>query len=200
MPRPVTEGSPLDLSSSDVSLIEAIAKARDKAAFKLFFERYAIRVKAFVIKSGMAEADADEIAQDTMVQVWRRAETFDKNKAGVGTWVFTIARNLRIDKLRKFGRSQFDPEDPLFRPDPEPDPQDVLSAAEREARLREALSSLGEEQRSVIWQSFFEGLSHSEIADRLGLPLGTVKSRIRLAFKALKDELGQDILSEIIDG
>jgi len=134
-----------------------------------------------------------------MVQVWRRASTFDAEKAAVSTWVFTIARNRKIDRLRKLGRAEVDVNDPLYQPDPEPDGAALLSVQEREAKIRGAMAALSEDQLQVVYASFYDGQSHSEIASSLDIPLGTVKSRIRLAFKALKDALGEEMQEELLD-
>jgi len=144
-------------------------------------------------------ADADEIAQDVMVSVWRHAADFDPTRAAVSTWIFAIARNRRIDHHRRGARPAPDPEDPLFQPDAEPDGLAALTAAEREAQLRTALGALPEEQRRVLLASFWRGLSHGQIAAEEGLPLGTVKSRIRLAFRHLHSLLGEDLAEGLHD-
>lgn len=191
-----TSGSPT--GETDQDLLRRISGG-DRDAFVAFFERYAGRVKSFVLRWGVNEQDADEIAQDTMVQVWRRASTFDAEKAAVSTWVFTIARNRKIDRLRKLGRAEVDVNDPLYQPDPEPDGAALLSVQEREAKIRGAMAALSEDQLQVVYASFYDGQSHSEIASSLDIPLGTVKSRIRLAFKALKDALGEEMQEELLD-
>ena len=182
----------------DAALLTRIA-AQDRDAFAELFRRYAVRVKAFMMRSGMAAEDADEIAQEVMVSVWRKAASFDPSKAGVSTWVFAIARNRRIDTLRKRARPAPDPDDPMFQPDPEPDGARILGAQQIEARMREALGTLPEEQREVLRAAFYHGLSHGEIARLHDLPLGTVKSRIRLAFKALRETLGEDAVEAYRD-
>jgi len=179
-------------ATGDSELIRAVAGG-DRGAFVLLFERYAGRIKAFMIRAGASPGDADEIAQDVMVAIWRRAQTFDPERAAASTWIFAIARNRRIDRLRRAGRAGPDPLDPLSQPYPEPDGFAALSAAERERRLRDALGALPPEQRAVLVAAFYEGLSHAEIAAREGLPLGTVKSRIRLAFRRLSGILGEDL-------
>ena len=184
--------SPPAEANSDAELIRAVAGG-DREAFVRLFENYAGRIKAFMMRSGASAGDADEIAQDVMVAVWRRAETFDPSRSAASTWIFAIARNRRIDLLRRSGRPAPDPLDPLFQPEAEPDAFDALDAAEREERLREALAALPPEQRAVLVAAFYEGLSHAEIAAREHLPLGTVKSRIRLAFRRLSGILGDDI-------
>lgn len=189
MPAPL----PPDLdATSDADLILATAR-RDRASFVVLFGRYAGRIKAFVMRSGTSATDADEIAQDVMVAIWRRAGTFDPARAAASTWIFAIARNRRIDMIRRVRRPTPDPNDPLFQPDPEPDGLERVTAAEREAQVRESLDTLAPEQRQVLVAAFYEGLSHAEIAERLELPLGTVKSRIRLAFRHLRGTLGDDL-------
>lgn len=182
--------------AADAALIARIAQ-KDADAFATFFDDFAVRVKAFLIRYGTEPSDADDLAQEVMVQVWRRAETFDPAKASASTWVFTIARNRRIDRLRKIARATPLEDDPLFQPDPEPDAVELLSNADRERRVKEALDNLNKEQRQVIEASFFVGMSHGEVAEALDLPLGTVKSRIRLAFKALRSALGEDAIEDV---
>ncbi len=184
--------TPRSADASDADLVSAVA-ARDRDAFVALFERYAGRIKAFALRRGASPADADEIAQDVMVAVWRRAATFDPDRASAAAWIYAIARNRRVDFARRAARPGPDPLDPLFRPEPEPDGFAAVNAAEREARLRDALAGLAAEQRRVVVASFFDGLSHGEIAVREGVPLGTVKSRIRLAFRHLHGVLGVDL-------
>ncbi len=166
-----------------------IARSRDRAAFALLFERYSGPVKAFMMRSGATPDVADEAVQEAFLAVWRRAETFDPLRASVAAWVFTIARNKRIDMIRRGARPEVDPLDPSFVPDPPEQPDAALSSGRRDAAVREALAELGEDQRIVVQLSFFEGRPHSEIAEALSLPLGTVKSRLRLAFGRLRGVL-----------
>lgn len=183
---------------SDADLIGAVA-VRDREAFVALFDRWAGRIKAFALRRGASAADADEIAQDVMVAVWRRAETFDPRRATAAAWIYAIARNRRVDFARRAARPGPDPLDPLLQPEPEPDGFAAIDAAEREARLRDALAGLATEQRRILVASFFDGLSHSEIAIREGVPLGTVKSRIRLAFRHLHAILGVDLAEGFAD-
>ena len=166
-----------------------VAESRDREAFVLLFERYASRVKGFMINGGAAHDEADEAAQDVLVSVWRHAARYDPAKAAVSTWIFAIARNRRIDVLRRRARPVPDPEDPLFRPDPEPGPAAAAVAADRAARMRAALDSLGPDQREAVRLAFYLGLSQSEIAARAGLPLGTVKSHIRRGLMLMREHL-----------
>jgi RNA polymerase sigma-70 factor (ECF subfamily) len=186
-------------TASDAELLAAIA-GRDKTAFAALFDRYAGRIKGFMMRSGASAQDADEIVQDVMVSIWRRAASFDPSRAGAATWIFAIARNRRIDLIRRARRPVPDPEDPLFQPDPEPDGLDTLAQAEQEARVRAGLATLAPEQRAVLVAAFYDGLSQSEIALAQNLPLGTVKSRFRLAFRHLRGVLGEDLAPETDNG
>lgn len=172
-------------------LMRRVAEASDRAAFELLFSHYAPRVKAYMLKLGTEGALADELAQETLLTVWRKAVQFDRTKASPSTWIFTIARNLRIDAFRRINRPELDPNDPALVPDAEEAADDRIERLERTGQIRAALKHLNEEQAEVVRMSFFEDKSHSVIADELGLPLGTVKSRLRLAFgrirKALED-------------
>ncbi|MCL5776012.1 sigma-70 family RNA polymerase sigma factor [Limibaculum sp. FT325] len=183
----------------DEALILAIAAHRSREAFAALFGRYAGRVKAFLLRSGASHDEAEDGAQEVMVTLWRRAETFDPALAGAATWIFTIARNKRIDMMRRARRPAPDPEDPHFRPDDEAGAETRLSGRERDARVRAALARLSEDQLTVVRLAFFAGLSHAEIAERLETPLGTVKSRLRLSFRRLRDELGESFAEELRD-
>jgi RNA polymerase sigma-70 factor (ECF subfamily) len=171
------------------ALLSDVATKQDRAAFTELFTFFAPRVKAYLMRLGAGAAEAEEIAQDVMVTVWRRAETFDASRASASTWIYTIARNRRIDAIRRKRRPELDPNDPMFVPDPEPAADAIIETAEREDRLREALKLLSPDQRALLQRAFFDGLSHSEIAASSGLPLGTVKSRLRLAFARLRKAL-----------
>ncbi len=195
--RPAANGGAA--AESDEALILRIAATRDKAAFTELFQRYAGRIRGFLVKGGAKIEEADEAAQETMLAVWRRAGSFDPSRAGAATWIFAIARNRRIDALRRTGRPEPDPNDPIFAPDP-PAPGDVMvSAAERDAAVRSAVTELTDVQREVVALAFFGGLSQQEIAERIDAPLGTVKSRMRLAAERLRAELGAEFGKELFD-
>lgn len=186
--------------AEDGDLIVRIAKDRDRAAFRALFDRFAGRIKGFLMKSGASPEEADEVAQEAMLSIWRKAASFDPARAPASAWIFAIARNQRIDQLRRARRPEPDPEDPLFHPDPEPPAEAELLIAERDAALREAVAALTEAQREAVRLAFFVGMSHPQIAASTGAPLGTVKSRLRLATarlrEALGDEFGEDFLDE----
>lgn len=195
--RPSARAAAADAGPSDEDLLRMIAEKRDREAFRAFFHRYAGKLRAFLIRGGASSDEADEAAQETLMAVWRRAETFDPNRASAAAWLFTIARNRRIDLLRRGARPQPDPEDPLYRPDPPKPAEAALSQDRRDEAVRRAIGALSAEQIAVVQLSFFEGLAHAEIADRLTLPLGTVKSRLRLAFQRLRSELGDHFAEEL---
>lgn len=166
-------------------LIEAVALRRDREAFARLFEHFAPRLKAWLMKAGVAPAAAEDFAQDAMLTVWRKADLFDARKARAATWIFTIARNRRLDMLRRDARPLPTPEidlahDEVMRPD------DILVMADDARRVRDALSRLKPDQVEVLRLAFFMDSPHSEIARRLDLPLGTVKSRIRNAMIKLR--------------
>jgi RNA polymerase sigma factor (sigma-70 family) len=167
-----------------VAHVVRVRDARDEAAFAELFRHFAPRVKAFLMKSGASASLAEECAQEVMATVWHKAHLFDPSRASVATWVFTIARNRRIDALRKQRRPE--PEDLGWGPEAEPDQADVLDLQQESARLTEALRLLPEKQRVLVERAYFGDLSHSEIAEETGLPLGTIKSRIRLALERLR--------------
>ncbi len=173
-------------------LIQAVARDRDRDAFAALFDHFAPRLKAYLMRAGAAPAAADDFAQDAMLTVWRKAGQFDPSRARAATWIFTIARNRRIDALRRESRPLPVPEITLDSPDPER-PDDLLEARQDEGRVRAALRNLKPDQIEVIQMAFFQDLTHAEVAQSLALPLGTVKSRIRNAMIKLRDLLDQPV-------
>jgi RNA polymerase sigma-70 factor (ECF subfamily) len=167
------------------TMIQAIARDRDRAAFAALFRHFGARIKAYLLRQGCDAATAEELVQETMVSVWRRADSFDPALAGASTWVFTIARNKRIDRLRRERRPELDPDDPSLAGD-EAGVEAAAIGRQGSERLRRAVSRLPQEQAELIRLAFFEDNPHSAIAARLGLPLGTVKSRLRLALARLR--------------
>ncbi len=167
-------------------LVARVAQERDRTAFVALFDHFAPRVKAYLMRLGADEASAEEIAQEVMLTIWRRAASFNAALASVSTWVFTIARNKRIDRLRSERHPEIDPEDPALMPDPEPAADQTVDAAQSGSRLRAAIAELPEEQSRLLVMAYFEDKSHRAIAAETRLPLGTVKSRIRLALGRLR--------------
>jgi RNA polymerase sigma-70 factor (ECF subfamily) len=170
-------------------LMEAVAVHKDKAAYGELFAYYGPRVKAYLMRLGADNALAEELAQDVMVTVWRKADLFDRTQASVSTWLFRVARNKRIDAIRRTTKPELDPNDPLLLPSAPPAADSLITGAERDQLVRAAIVDLPEEQRQLLQQAFYDGLSHREIAEQTGTPLGTVKSRLRLAFLKLRSKL-----------
>lgn len=174
-------------------MVQAIALTQDRTAFATLFGHFAPRVKAFLVRSGLADGLAEEVTQETMLAMWRKASFFDPSRAGVSTWIFTIARNQRIDRLRRERLPSAElPIEAFEEPDRSGSGEEAVFTAEREGRVRAALGALSAEQAAIVRLSFFADKPHAEIARELGLPLGTVKSRIRLALKRLRGLLDGD--------
>ncbi len=189
---PVTAATERRMPTDDEisTWMRAVAESADRPAFAALFRHFAPRIKGFLVRGGANEALAEELAQETMVVLWRRAASFDPARAQVSTWLYTIARNLRIDHHR---RTAGGPVEPPADWDPEQQPTDahltldeLLHAAQRERGVQQALAELPPEQARVLRLSFFEEQPHGRIAQELGIPLGTVKSRIRLAVTQLR--------------
>ncbi len=185
-----TEPGNGDPNAMLVALLDAVATRQDRNAFAQLFEHFAPRVKAYMRRLGAADQKAEDIVQEVMITVWRRAGLYDAAQASVSTWIFTIARNKRIDDLRRERHPEIDPNDPALVADPQ-DPADELVISQDQARrLRDAVGALPEEQALVLRKNFFEDKPHGVIAQELDLPLGTVKSRARLALAKLRQVLG----------
>lgn len=157
---------------------------QDRDAFAKLFSHFAPRIKGFLIKSGADAATAEECAQDVMTTLWRKASQFDPARASVATWIFTIARNRRIDMLRRERRPE--PEELPWGAEPEPDQEDVLNLQQESATLKHAIATLPDAQRDLIEKAYFGELTQAEISKITGLPLGTIKSRLRLALDRLR--------------
>jgi RNA polymerase sigma-70 factor (ECF subfamily) len=170
-----------------VQLLTRVAMDGDKQAFAALFRFYAPRLKSFLGKQGYSDNECEDLVQETMLNIWRRASSFDPIKAGVSTWIYTIARNAGIDRRRREGRgaswlelTDFDDTDP------DPSAEARMIASESESRVRIALTSLPAEQADVIRMTFYGEDPQADIARTLGIPLGTVKSRVRLALARLR--------------
>jgi RNA polymerase sigma factor (sigma-70 family) len=169
------------------ALMQRVRVHQDRAAFAVIFQHFAPRVKAFLMKSGSDAALAEEFAQDVMATLWHKSAQFDPSRASLATWIFTIARNRRIDYFRRARRPE--PEALDWGPESEPDQADIFEAAQETRRLTAAIAALPDAQRALIQRAFYGDLSHSEIAAETGLPLGTIKSRIRLALERLRQSM-----------
>jgi RNA polymerase sigma factor (sigma-70 family) len=188
--RPALGRSFVSVHQDDVDwavLLVAVRDRQDKAAFAALFRHFAPRIKAFLMKSGANPALAEECAQDVMATLWQKSHLFDPSRASVATWVFTIARNRRIDALRKSRRPE--PEDLPWGPEAEMDQAEAMEMQQESDRLSVALAQLPAKQRALIERAYYGDLTHSEIAVETGLPLGTIKSRIRLALERLRHHM-----------
>ncbi len=170
----------------DADLVRAVAEDRDREAFAVLFARYAGRVRGFLVAGGLAPNAADDLTQDILIEVWRRAERYDPTRASVATWIFTIARSRRIDTLRRERVFEVEPEEAAAGPSHEL----RIDHERAEQALHEALAALPPEQVVVLQHAYFAGKSMSEIAAEERLPVGTVKSRVRLAVERLRLVLG----------
>ena len=173
------------------ALLARVVASRDRLAFEALFLAYAPRIKTYLMLRG-ADADrAEDLAQETLLQLWRRGSDFDPGRASLGAWLFTIARNRRIDALRRERSAQSYAVQLRHPAANEDTPQSAHELADRDARLRRAIADLPLEQLEVVRLSYYEDKPQAEIALELGLPLGTVKSRLRLAVRRLRNLMGK---------
>ena len=182
------------LNGADLEqLVAAVGRNADREAFGTLFRHFAPRLKGYLLRMGAEPESAEELVQEAMIMVWRRAETFDPSQSAVSTWVFTIARNKRIDALRRERRPEIDPQDPALEPAAEGPADEQVLKGQQARILKDALQLLPREQAELVQMAYFEDKAHGAIAEETQLPLGTVKSRLRLALnhlrKALKEEL-----------
>lgn len=184
---------PATAISADMNaLLATVGATRDQSAFARLYAFFAPRVKAYVMRLGSGAGEAEDLTQEVLSKVWRKANLFDAEKASASTWIFTIARNQRIDAARRAARPVLDPAEPMLLPEEDPRADIDIERREREAKVRAVFERLPPNQRAVVALHFYEDHAHSAIAERLGLPLGTVKSRLRLAFARIRRELGED--------
>ena len=180
----------MSLSAQDLTqLLVRVARDQDRDAFGELYNALAPRIKAYMLRRGAAADLAEELAQEAMVKVWQKARLYSPEKGGAATWAYTIARNLQIDRIRREYVWQEMPDGYDDVPDDAVLPDEQVSTDEQSAGVREALRDLPLEQAEAIELSFLDGLSHSEIAEKLSIPIGTVKSRMRLAYAKLQDQL-----------
>lgn len=179
------------MTSADLShLVVEVARSRDRAAFASLFDHFAPRLKTYFRQRGVASAQAEDLAQETLLLVWRKADRFDPALGSASSWIFTIARNLRIRALRReYYPVMGDAELPTVRDDA-PDPELALISADAKDRLRHALGDLPEQAIRLVMMAFFEEKSHIAIEREIGVPLGTVKSRIRRTLVRLRATIG----------
>jgi RNA polymerase sigma-70 factor (ECF subfamily) len=183
------------LASEDFArLVERVSQHRDRESFTTLFDYFGPRINAYLQRLGLEASQAEELVQEVMIVLWHKAHLFDPAKSSLATWLFRIARNRRIDLVRRDRSHLLDPHDPIFQPSESEPVDEGLDNRQRENRIRKAIEGLPSEQVEMIRYAFFLGLTHSEISERTNLPLGTVKSRIRLAFSRLRRTLDADPL------
>ena len=169
-------------------LLLMVSNDKDRIAFRQLFNHFAPRIKSFLMKAGADPTMAEECSQEAMATVWNKAHLFDSSRASASTWIFTIARNKRIDAIRKIRRPE--PDELTWPDEIEPVQEEALELKQQSELLADAIQNLPEKQRQLVEKAFFKELSHSEIALETGLPLGTIKSRIRLALERLRHAMG----------
>lgn len=192
----IVEGSLATQRDDFAALAAAVANRRDRAAFARLFDHFAPRLNGHLLRLGSNPAQAEETVQEVMLALWHKAALFDPAKSSLATWLFRIARNRRIDVLRRDRLKFLDAADSVFEIPDDGDLEADVDLRHREDAVREALERLPEEQIALVRLAFFDGLSHTQISERTGLPLGTVKSRIRLAFGRLRRALESDGILE----
>ena len=183
----MSENEPTPQEMSD--RLHAFGTSGDNTLFAQLFAYFTPRVKGFLMRGGASDQDAEDLAQDVMVKVYRKATLFDPTKASASTWIFRIARNARIDAIRRQAKPDLDPDMPELQPEEAPRADEECELNDRAGRIREAINGLSNDQQVVMKLHFYEDIAHSAIAERLNLPLGTVKSRLRLAFQKIRRSL-----------
>lgn len=169
--------------------MEAVAESQSRTAFDTLFAYFAPRLRTYLMRLGATAGEAEELTQDVMTTVWRKAASFDRRRASVSTWMFRVARNRQIDVHRRQQKPDLDADEPLLQPSAPQAPDEMLHRMQLDETVRRALEVLPEAQLTLLQAAFYRGMSHAEIAAAYDLPLGTVKSRIRLAFNRLRGEL-----------
>lgn len=183
---PVQGEHPDGISEPTLWLI-AVRDRRDRAAFMHLFDHFAPRIKAMLLRGGLRDGSAEDVVQDVMLTVWHKAAQFDPHRAEASAWIYRIARNRRIDLARRKPPPEADP---LIPPEgATDDPAQILALGQEAAILRRALAALTPDQARVLHQAYFDDLPHSQISQMTGLPLGTIKSRIRLGLDRLRRDL-----------
>jgi RNA polymerase sigma-70 factor, ECF subfamily len=172
-------------------LLARVAEARDRAAFAQLFDHFAPRVKSFMMKKGSTADQAEDLVQETLITVWNKASMFSTDRGSVSTWIFTIARNLRIDRLRRERSQLYSDLEDFDAPDLRDGADEMLGRLQEDNHVSAALAQIPEEQRQLLILSYVEDVPQSEIATRLNIPLGTVKSRMRLGYQRMRKLLEQ---------
>ncbi len=174
-------------TDDDLTLsVELVGKNQDKLAFNNIFRYFAPRLKSFLVKAGSTDSQAEEVIQEVMIAVWTKSSTYDSNKSSVSTWIYTIARNKRIDKIRKEKRHYLSESDEGLEIPVDSTQEKEIFSAQVSDSLKRYMSNLPEEQSKLLKLSYFYNKTHADISEELKIPLGTVKSRIRLALTKMR--------------
>ncbi len=171
--------------------LSRVAQSRDRQAFATLFDHFAPRIKFFLMRKGSTSEQAEDLVQEAMIAVWSKAGLYSPEKGSVATWVFTIARNLRIDRLRRERAQLYETLEDFDAEDETPSAQDTMARAQEDTAVSKALAQIPAEQRELLILSYVEDVPQSEIAQRLKIPLGTVKSRMRLGYQHMRKLLEQ---------
>jgi RNA polymerase sigma-70 factor, ECF subfamily len=172
-------------------LLTRVAVSRDRAAFAALFDHFAPRVKSFMMRKGSSADQAEDLVQETLIAVWNKAAMFSTDRGSVSTWIFTIARNLRIDRLRRERSQLYTDLEDFDAPDLRTGAEESLGRLQEDNHVSIALAQIPDEQRQLLILSYVEDVPQSEIATRLNIPLGTVKSRMRLGYQRMRKILEQ---------
>ena len=170
-------------------LMKKVSETKDQFAFEILFDHFAPKIKALMLRQGASWDQAEEMMQEAMMNVWHKAAQFNPDRGSLAAWIFTIARNKRIDVLRKQGSRHYVDVDEFDVEDEDADTEIPVLTNERVALVSAALKELPEDQKKIITLSYIDDLSQVEIAEKENIPLGTVKSRMRLAYQKLKPRL-----------
>ncbi len=172
-------------------LLSRVAQSRDRGAFAELFDHFAPRVKAFMMRKGSNAEQAEDLVQETMLAVWSKSQMYVNERGSVATWIFTIARNLRIDKLRRDKAQLYQDIEDFDAPDGKIGADEAMGRSQEDNYVNKALAQIPADQRELLILSYVEDVTQSEIALKLNLPLGTVKSRMRLGYQRLRKILEQ---------
>jgi RNA polymerase sigma-70 factor (ECF subfamily) len=189
MNQKINASRPLSEQSRANLLLTRVAQNRDRSAFADLFDEFAPRLKSFMMRKGASPEAAEDLVQETMISVWTKAGLYEAGKGSVTTWIFTIARNLRIDRMRRESTVHLTELGDYDETADEPGSDELLVRAQEQSLMVNALKVIPEEQKTILMLSYVDDLPQSEIAERLDIPLGTVKSRMRLAYKRLRKVL-----------
>jgi RNA polymerase sigma-70 factor, ECF subfamily len=180
------DGEKQRLEANFRMLIKRVAQNHDRQAFAMLFDHFAPRLKSFIMRKSATAELAEDLVQEAMISVWTKAGLYEPSKGSVTTWVFTIARNLRIDRIRRDVHMPMTELGDYDEPSEAIEGEDLLGRKQEDGLVSKALQSIPDEQRQILLLSFVEDMPQSEIASKLAIPLGTVKSRMRLAYGHLR--------------